>query len=105
MRFRSTFRLTLAGAVFAALSLAVALALPAALAQRPDGSHAATNGDSVNRAGKADRLRVIVRPPEAAPPDVKLPNGGNLQLLEGCEPIHGRMVHSPAAKLAQSCVT
>jgi hypothetical protein len=62
-------------------------------------------GDSVNRAGKGDRLRVIVRPPEAAPPDVKLPDGGTPQLLERCESILGRMVHTPAAKLAQSCVT
>jgi hypothetical protein len=102
MRFRSSFRLALVGAVFAVLSYAVALA---ALAQRPDSSHAPAIGDSVNRAGKGDRLRVIVRPPDAAPPDVKLPGGGNPQLLEGCEPILGRMVHSPAAKLPQSCVT
>jgi hypothetical protein len=105
MRFRSTFRLALAGSVFAALSFAVALALPIAQEQRPESGHASAIRDSVNRASKGDRLRVIVRPPDAAPPDVKLPDGGNPQLLEGCEPILGRMVHSPAAKLAQSCVT
>jgi hypothetical protein len=105
MRFRSTFRLALAGTAFAALSFAVALALPAALGQRPEAGHGPAISDSVNRGGKGDRLRVIVRPPDAAPPDVKLPDGGIPQLLEGCESILGRMVHSPAAKLAQSCVT
>ena len=99
MRFRSTFRLALVGAVFAGLSFGVVLALPAVL----EASHAPAMGDSVNRAGKGDRSRVIVRPPEAAPPDVKLPDAP--QLLEGCESILGRMVHTPAAKLAQSCVT
>ena len=103
MRFGSTFRLALVGAVFAGLSFAVGLALPAVLGAEP--SHGPAMGDSVNRAGKGDRLRVIVRPPEAAPPDVKLPDGGTPQLLEGCESILGRMVHTPAAKLAQSCVT
>ena len=105
MRFRSTVRLALVGAVFAALTFAAALAVPVALGQRPETGHAPAISDSVNRAGKGDRLRVIVRPPDAAPPDVMLPDGGNLKLLEGCEPVLGRMVHSPAAKLAQSCVT
>jgi len=105
MRFRSTFRLALAGSVLAVLSFVVALAVPAAVGQRPASGYGSAINDSVNRAGKGDRLRTIIRPRDAAPPDVKLPDGGSPQLLEGCEPILGRMVHSPAAKLAQSCVT
>ena len=106
MRFRSTFRLALAGVACAALSFAVALALPVQLVRpQPHASHTLTIGDSVNRAGKEDQLRVIVRPPDTAPPDVKLPDEGYPQLPDGCESILGRMVHSSAAKLPRDCLT
>ncbi|HEY6254634.1 MAG TPA: hypothetical protein VIY51_02470 [Xanthobacteraceae bacterium] len=106
MRFHSPFLLGAMGAAVAGLSFAAALAVPTTIA-RPTPALIAPPGigDSVNRATKGDRLRTIVRPPGVEPFDVELPHDDSPQLLEGCESVVGRMVHSSAAKLAQSCVT
>jgi hypothetical protein len=108
MRFHSTYLVSALGAACAALCFAVALALavPAPIVgPKPDASLEPTISDTVNRASKGDRLRVIVRPPDAAPFEVKTPEGTGPKSLDGCESAFGQMDHSPAAKLAQSCVT
>jgi hypothetical protein len=94
------------GAAFAALCFAVALAVPATIVgARPDSSPDPAIFDTVNRTSKGDRLRVIVRPPDAAPFEVQVPAGSSPKSLDGCESAFGQMDHSPAAKLAQNCVT
>ena len=94
------------GAAFAALCFAVALAVPATIvAPKPDASPDPAISDTVNRASKGDRLRVIVRPPDAAPCEVQVPAGSSPKSLDGCESAFGQMDHSPAARLAQNCVT
>jgi ABC-type amino acid transport substrate-binding protein len=108
MRFHSTYLVSALGAACAALCFAVALALavPAPIVgPKPDASLEPAISDTVNRASKGDRLRVIVRPPDAAPFEVKTPGGTRPKTLDGCESAFGRMDRSPAAKLAQSCVT
>jgi hypothetical protein len=105
LRLRSTFFMSAAGAATAALCFAIALAFPLTEAQpRPAGAHPPA-GDIVNRTAKGDRLRVIVRPPDAEPFDVHLPDKSGPQLLDGCEAIVAPTDHSPAAKLPRSCVT
>jgi hypothetical protein len=99
------------GAAVAALCFAVVLALPAAIVgPKPDSSLAPTMSDpgisdTVNRAPKGDRLRVIVRPTDTEPFEVQVPAGVSPKSLDGCESAFGQMDHSPAAKLAQNCVT
>jgi ABC-type amino acid transport substrate-binding protein len=109
--FHSTFRVSALGAAVAALSFAAALAVPATIVgAKPDSSLEPRISDTripdtVNRAAKGDRLRVIVRPPGAAPFEVQGPAGSSPKSLDGCESSFGQMDHSPAAKLAQNCVT
>jgi hypothetical protein len=94
------------GAALAALCFAVALAIPATIAgPKPDAGPDSVISDTVNRASKGDRLRVIVRPPDAAPFEVQVPAGSDPKSLDGCESSFGQMDHSPAARLAQNCVT
>jgi len=107
----STFLVSALGAAVAALSFAVALAVPATLVgPMPDSSREPRISDTripdtVNRSGKGDRLRVIVWPPGAAPFEVQGPAGSSPKSLDGCESAFGPMDHSSAAKLAQNCVT
>jgi hypothetical protein len=103
MRPHSTYFISVLGAAFAALCFAVTLALPTTMvAPKPGAGFPDQTSDTipstVNRASKGDRLRVIVRPPGAEPFEVQQPP-------EGCESVLGRMNHSPAAKLAQDCIT
>ena len=95
-----------AGAATAGLCFAVALAFPLTVAH-PKSTVSATPAvaDTVNRATKGDRLRVIVRPPGAEPFDVQMPAKPRPQLLDGCESILAQTDHSPAAKLPRDCVT
>jgi ABC-type amino acid transport substrate-binding protein len=112
MRVHSAYLVSALGAMFAALCFAVALALPptmvgpkADVPPKADASVEPGISDTVNRASKGDRLRVIVRPPDAAPFEVQAPDGPKPKSLEGCESAFGQMDHSSAARLAQSCMT
>jgi len=107
MNFRSAYLLGILGAASGTLCFAVSLALPAALVTPRTGSSlepAIT--DTVNRASKGDRMRVIVRPPDATPFEVQVPAGPAPKSLDGCESAFGwQMDNSSAASLTQSCVT
>jgi ABC-type amino acid transport substrate-binding protein len=105
MYLHSAYVSILAAAI-AALCFAVALAVPPAfVGPKPDASPDPAISDTVNRASKGDRLRVIVRPPDAAPFEVQAPAGSTPKALDGCESAFGHMDHSPAARFAQNCVT
>jgi ABC-type amino acid transport substrate-binding protein len=111
MHHHSKYLIAVLGAASAALCFAVVLAVPAPIArQTPDARVAPAMFhtemfDTVNRASKGDRLRVIVRPPDAAPFEVQAPGGSSPKSLDGCESAFGQMDHSSAARLAQSCTT
>jgi hypothetical protein len=84
------------------LSFAASLGLTATRAGLPySGSSTVLLQDPVNRALKGDRLRVIVRPPDAAP----YTSGAPRTLLDGCESAIAPVQRSLKASLAQSCVT
>jgi hypothetical protein len=105
MYFRSAYVSILAAGI-AALCFAAALAVPATIVgSKPDASPDPAISDTVNRGSKGDRLRLIVRPPDAAPFEVHVPAGPGPTSLDGCESSFGQMDHSPAARLAQNCVT
>jgi hypothetical protein len=105
MNLHSTYVSILAAAI-AGLCFAVALAVPAPfVGPKPGASPDPAISDTVNRTSKGDRLRVIVRPPDAAPFEVQVPAGDRPKALDGCESNFGHMDHSPAARLAQNCVT
>jgi hypothetical protein len=105
MHFHSAY-ISVLGAAIAALCFAVALAVPATIVTpKPDASPDPAISDTVNRVSKGDRLRIIVRPPDAAPFEVQAPAGSSPKSLDGCESAFGHMDHSPAARLAQNCVT
>jgi hypothetical protein len=114
MYFHSAY-ISALGAAIAALCFAAALAVPATfvgpmpgasfVGPTPGASPDPAITDTVNRASKGDRLRVIVRPPDAAPFEVQMPGGSSPKPLDGCESAFGHMDHSPAARLAQNCVT
>lgn len=96
------------GAAFAVFCFAVALAIPAALPEPRPASVAPTptdTGNTVNRARKGDQLRIIVRPPQGEPFEVKGPGASPPKLLDGCESGFSAMDQSAAAKRAQSCTT
>jgi hypothetical protein len=116
MHRHSIYFLSVLGAASAVLCFAIALAVPATIAEpRPDAGFESSRFDNgkfetgtfqmVNRASKGDRLRVIVRPPDAAPFEVQRPGGSAPKLLDGCESAFGQMDHSAAARLAQRCTT
>jgi hypothetical protein len=111
MHSRSAFFVGALGVAFGMLCFAVALALPAAMVgSKPDASTPAgvsdtVNRDTVNRAAKGDRLRVIVRPPGDKPFEVQAPDDSSPQSRDGCTSAFGPTDHSPAANLARSCVT
>jgi hypothetical protein len=106
MRFHSVYLISVLGAACAGLCFAAALAVSAAMVgPKPGASLDPRISDTVNRASKGDRLRAIVRPPDAAPFEVQAPERTRPKSLDGCESAFGQMDHSPAAKLAQSCVT
>lgn len=96
-----------AGVMLVTLGFAVALEVSADAAAR--GTPAAVSvpraSDSVNRALKGDRLRVIVRPDGGSSLKSRAPAGSGSQLIDGCESALGPIVHSPAAALIQRCVT
>jgi hypothetical protein len=111
MHPRSAYLVSVLGAAFAALCIVAALPSPTA-APRPDaGLHNPrfdTTATTVNRASKGDRLRTIVRPPDAEPFEVQAPNAhpdGRPRPPDGCESAFGQLDHSSVAKLAQDCVT
>jgi hypothetical protein len=111
MRPHSAYLISVLGAASAALCFAVTLALPTAMvAPKPDASFSSQAPDTVtdtvvNRTSKSDRLRVIVRPPEAEPFEVQAPENAHPGPPDGCQSAFGQMDHSPAAKLAQACIT
>jgi hypothetical protein len=114
MRPHSAYFTSVLGATCAALCFAVTLALPTAIvapkvAPKPDANFSSqasdTITDTINRASKGDRLRVIVRPPEAEPFEVKAPEDAHPGPPDGCQSAFGQMDHSPAAKRAQACIT
>jgi hypothetical protein len=106
MHFRSAYLVGAFGLAFGAMCFSLTLALPAAIVgPEPDASPPPGFSDTVNRAVKGDRLRVIVRPPGDEPFEVQAPDGSSPQSRDGCESAFGQMDHSPAARRAQSCVT
>jgi hypothetical protein len=108
MNFRSANLLGVLGAASAALCFAVSLALPAALVAPKTGAslEPGITDTVVNRASKSDRMRVIVRPPDAAPFEVQVPAAPAPKSMDGCESAFGwQMDNSSAASLARSCVT
>jgi hypothetical protein len=106
MHLHPAYLLSVLGAALAALCFTVALAVPPAMVgPKADSSLAPGISDTVNRASKGDRLRRIVRPPDAAPFEVQGPAGSSPKSLDGCESAFGPMDQSSAARLAQSCVT
>jgi hypothetical protein len=108
MRPSSGYFISVLGAAFAALCFAVALPNPV-VAPRPNAGLFDPSSDTivntVNRASKGDRLRVIVRPPDAEPFEVQAPKDTRPRPPDGCESAFGPMDHSSVAKLAQDCVT
>jgi hypothetical protein len=106
MHFRSAYLISALGVASGMLCFAITLALPAAmLRQKPDAGPPPGISDTVNRAAKGDRLRMIVRPPGDAPFEAEAPEGSRPQSPDGCSSAFGPMDHSPAAKVARSCVT
>jgi hypothetical protein len=111
MHHQSKYLISVVGAAFAALCFAVVLAVPATIPGPQPGTRVEPGMfdtgmfDTVNRASKGDRLRVIGRPPDAAPLEVQVPAGSSPKSLDGCESAFGQMDHSSAARLAQSCMT
>lgn len=117
MHLHSRYLIGVLGAAVAALCFAVVLAIPATIAGPKTASgvgprafdtsmfDTVKRASTVNRASKGDRLRVIVRPPDAEPFEVQAPAGSSPKSLDGCESAFGQMDHSSAARLAQSCVT
>ncbi|HEV3371090.1 MAG TPA: hypothetical protein VG145_00995 [Xanthobacteraceae bacterium] len=113
MRPHSTYFVSVLGAAFAALCFTVASVVPTTMvAPKPaaglldQGSDTITN--TVNRASKGDRLRIIVRPPDAEPFEVQAPVAppdARPRPPDGCESAFGPMDHSSRARLAQDCVT
>ena len=97
------------GVAFAAFCFAIALAIPAVLPEPgPAASVAPATSDTentVNRALKGDRLRVIVRPPETEPFEVQGPGAPSPKLRDGCESGFSPMDQSSAAKRPQRCTT
>jgi hypothetical protein len=96
------------GAAFAVFCFAAALAIPAAIPEPQPASVAPTAtdmGNAVNRTRKGDQLRIIVRPPQDEPFEVKVPDAPSPKLLDGCESGFSPMDQSAAAKRAQSCTT
>jgi hypothetical protein len=111
MHPRSAYLVSVLGAAFAALCFVAALPTPM-VALKPDAGllnlHSDTTADTVNRAAKGDRLRTIVRPPDAEPFEVQAPNAHpdlGRRPPDGCESAFGQLDHSSVAKLAQACVT
>ena len=106
MRFHPAYSTAILGTASAALCFAVALAVPAAIVAKGAGpSLAPAIADTVNRASKGDRMRVIVRPPDEAPFEVQVPPGPSPKSIDGCESAFGPMDQSSAARRAQRCVT
>jgi hypothetical protein len=106
MRFHPAYSTAILGAASAALCFAVALAVPVAIATKGTGSSLAPGiSDTVNRASKGDRLRVIVRPPEEEPFEVQVPPGSSPKSVDGCESAFGPIDQSSVARRAQRCVT
>jgi hypothetical protein len=106
MKSHSVYLLSVLGAASAALCLAVSLAAPAAIVgPKADASPEPGIVDMVNRAAKGDQLKVIVRPPGAAPFEVQMPAGSSPKSPDGCESAFGWQDRSSAASPAQSCVT
>jgi hypothetical protein len=107
MNFRSALIISSLGAASAALCFALALAVPAgSLRLKPDSGLDPGISDTVNRASKGDRMRVIVRPPDSAPFEVQMPGSPSPKPTDGCESAFGwRMDQSSPARPAQRCVT
>ena len=109
MRFRPAYLTSLVGSASAVLCFAITLAIPVTIPTIPEASPQASAepkiSDTVNRTSKTDRLRVIVRPPDAEPFEVQGPARPPPKLLDGCESAFSPMDHSSAAKLARSCTT
>jgi hypothetical protein len=112
MRLHSTYFISVLGAAFGALCFAVTLALPTTMVGPKPGAEPSisdqtsdTISGAVNRASKGDRMRVIVRPPDAEPFEVQAPEGASPKPRDGCESAFGQMDHSSAARLAQRCMT
>jgi hypothetical protein len=111
MRPRSLYLVSVLGAAFAALCFVAALPTPM-VAPKPDAGllnpRSDTTVSTVNRAAKGDRLRTIVRPPDAEPFEVQAPNAHpdvRPRPPDGCESAFGQLDRSSVAKLAQDCVT
>ncbi len=106
MNLRSAFLLSSLGAASAVLCFAVALAVPAASPGfKPDASRDSGISETVNRASKGDRMRVIVRPPESAPFEVEMPGGSSPKSQDGCESGFGWQMDQTSAAKVERCVT
>jgi hypothetical protein len=106
MKSHSVYLLSVLGAACAALCFAVSLAAPTSIVgPKPESSLEPRIVDTVNRASKGDRMRVIVRPPDAAPFEVQVPPGSSPKSPDGCESAFGWQDRSSAPRLAQSCAT
>jgi hypothetical protein len=111
MGFQPACSIAVLGAASAALCFAITLAVPAAIVAKGADSSLAPGpsgpgiSNTVNRDSKGDRLRVIVRPPDEAPFEVQVPPGSSPKFADRCESAFGPIDQSPAARLAQSCMT
>jgi hypothetical protein len=107
MNLRSAFLMSSLGAASAMLCFAAALAIPSAsFGIKADSSRDPGIADTVNRASKGDRMRVIVRPPDTAPFEVQMPGNSSPKPLDGCESAFGwQSDKASRAKPAHRCVT
>jgi hypothetical protein len=107
MNLRSAFLMSSLGAASATFCFALALAIPSAsLGIKADSSGDPGIADTVNRASKGNRLRVIVRPPDTTPFEVQMPGKSIPKSLDGCESAFGWQADKASkAKPAYRCVT
>jgi hypothetical protein len=105
-RFHPAVVVGIAGAAMVVLGFAVALEVSATASARGVITIGAPHtSDTVNRATKGDRLRVIVRPEGGESFKARTPSGSAPQLTDGCESALGPIVRTPDAALIQRCVT
>ena len=106
MRPYPSYIIAVSGGAVAAICFAIGLEVSANTAGLAAGPSVDFGTSAqVNRALKGDRLRLIVRPPGVAPPDVQVPGGSSPKLLDGCESAFGQMEHSATSAVPHRCVT
>jgi hypothetical protein len=105
-KFHPAVMVGIVGVALVAIGFAAALEVSATASARGITTISAPRtSDSVNRAAKGDRLRVIVRPEGGESLKSRTPMESAPRLTDGCESALGPIVRSPAAALIQRCVT